>query len=136
MHTLFTTEELTLDVPEIYGISSALKTVKLGYYLLKNPYLGVERIEDISNYDKTSMHAAYEIIFLDDNYKCLLIKNRGTNSFFFNAYKNIDYLLCSLNEEEINNEIIEIVSKLHGVSICFALKKPNQNEILNFSQLL
>ncbi len=136
MQSLFTIEELALEVPPIFGISSALKETKLAYFLLSNPDLSVKRVDDVQNYDKTSYHAIYRMTFLDDDYTCFLIKNRGSDGYFYKSYKNIDYLLCSASEEEINNEIIEIVSELRGVSICFALKEPNQNEILNFSQLL
>jgi hypothetical protein len=75
------------------------------------------------------------ITLLDDESKCLLIKNRGSSSLFYPKYNNAEYLLCSLNENEINPEIIEIFSKLPDISLCFALENPNQKQILNFIQL-
>ena len=136
MHSLFTSAELELDFPEIYGISSADKPIRIGYKLSLNPFIDVQFIDTISNYDETSEHATFLITYLDDGSECLLIKNKGSAGFFYKRFKNIDYLLCSTTEESLKEEIIQIVSKLTGVSICFALEEPNQDEILNFSQLL
>lgn len=136
MHTLFTSEELELDFPEIVGVSSADKPIRIGYQLSLSPFIDVQYIDTIWNYDETSEHAAFLITYLDDGYECLLIKNKGSSGFFYKRFKNIDYLLCSTTEENLKEEIIQIVSKLTSVSICFALEEPNQDEILNFSQLL
>ncbi|MBT8327546.1 MAG: hypothetical protein KJP21_07470 [Bacteroidia bacterium] len=136
MHSLFTSEELELDFPKIFGVSSADKPIKMGYNLSLNPFIDVQFIDTISNFDETSEHAAFLITYLDDDYNCLLIKNKGSSGFFYKRFKNIDYLLCSTTEEELKEEIIEILSKLNSVSICFALDEPNQDEILNFSKLL
>jgi hypothetical protein len=91
---------------------------------------------EVSSYNKESTHGAYHLTFLDDLSEMLIIKNKGVNSHFYSKYKTADYLICSLTEDEINKEIPAIISKLMGISICFALNKPNQQEILNFTQLL
>ena len=91
--------------------------------------------DDLLDYDKKSYHLNYVVTLLDDKSKCLLIKNRGSSSLFYPKYNNIPYLLCSLNENEINPNFIEIFSKLPDISLCFALEKPNQKQILNFIQL-
>ncbi len=136
MHSLFTADELTLEYPIIYGISSGVKPVRLGYALNSCSSISVFSIDDILNYSKESAHVCYEITHLDDSRKSLIIKNKGTNGFFYKKYRSIDYLLCSCDEEEIAKEIINIVGKLREVSVCFALNQPSQKEILNFSQLL
>ena len=136
MQSLFTTDELELDYPTIYGVSSALKPVKLAYLLSKCVDLEVVAVDDLKSYDQKSIHQAFQITYLDDGFMFLLIKNKGTEAFFFKRYKNIDYLLCSLDDNNINDDLINIIAKQQGISICFALEQPNQKEILNFSQLL
>lgn len=135
MHSLFTAAESVLEYPTIYGISTSLRHIKLAYTLSKHPELEVEFAEDIPDFYKESLHAAYLLTFLDDQTRCLLIKNKGSENYFYSKYKKADYLLCSLSDDEINIEIIQILSKLSGISICFALDIPNQKEIQNFSQL-
>ena len=63
------------------------------------------------------------------------MKNKGTKELFYPKYKQVDYLVCSIDESEIKSEIIQIISKLRGISICFALEEPNQKQILNFTSL-
>jgi len=136
LQSLFTTDELELDYPTIYGVSSALKPVKLAYLLSKCVDLEVVAVDDLKSYDQKSIHQAFQITYLDAGFMFLLIKNKGTEAFFFKRYKNIDYLLCSLDDNNINDDLINIIAKQQGISICFALEQPNQKEILNFSQLL
>ncbi|MFB1003403.1 MAG: hypothetical protein QMC70_04605 [Bacteroidia bacterium] len=135
MQSLFTTDEFVLKYPCIYGISTSMRHVKLGYGLSVHPDIALQYEEDISDYSKESKHAAYHLTFLDDQSSYLIIKNRGTKHHFYPKYKQVDYLLCSMNEEEINSEIVQIVGKLKGISICFALNNPSPKEILNFTQL-
>ena len=136
MHSLFTTDELVLDYPIIYGISSALKPIKLAYLLSNSSDIQVFAIDDRKTYDSKSEHQSFELTYLEDGFKCLLIKNKGTTDFFYKRYKKIDFLLCSLSDEFINADLINIIAKHQGISICFALDVPNQKEILNFTQLL
>ncbi len=136
MQSLFSTDELALEYPIIYGVSCALKPVKLAYYLSKCVDIEVVAVNDITSYDGKSLHQAFQITYLDDGFKCLLIKNKGSQAFFYKRYKNIDFLLCSLDDDNINDDLINIIGKQQGISICFALEEPNQREILNFSQLL
>lgn len=136
MQSLFTSEELVLEYPTIYGISSGLKPIRLAYELSKHPDLQVLATNDCSTYDGKSSHQCFEITYLEENYGCLLIKNKGFEGFFFKRFKNIDFLLCSLDDNFINAKLINIISKLQGITICFALDHPNQKEILNFTQLL
>ena len=135
MHSLFTTDELVLKYPCIYGISTSMRHTKLGYELSVHPDIDLQYEEDISDYSKESKHAAYHLTFLDDQSSYLIIKNKGTKHHFYPKYKQVDYLLCSMNEEEINSEIVQIVMKVKGISICFALNNPSPKEILNFTQL-
>lgn len=136
MHSLFTSDELILEFPTIYGISSALKPIKLAYLLGKCSDIEIVAMNDCKSYDNKSEHQCFELTYLDDDYKCLLIKNKGTSEFFYRRYKKFDFLLCSLNDELINADLINIIAKHQGITICFALEQPNQKEILNFTQLL
>ncbi len=135
MRTLFTSDELELKYPEIHGISTSMRHVRLGFLLSKHSDLDVDYYEDVVNYNKDSTHAAYVISFLDDQSKCLLVKNRGSKGLFYAKYKKADYLLCAIDEDEINIEIVKIVNKIDEISICFVLSNPNQKEILNFTNL-
>jgi hypothetical protein len=135
MQSLFTSDELELSYPIIHGIVSANRAVRMGFVLSEHPDFDVELYNDILDYDKESLHVSYLIRYLEDNTKCLLVKNKGSNGLFYKKYKQIDYLVCAMDEEDINLEIIEIIRKLMGISICFALDNPNQKEILNFTQL-
>lgn len=135
MQSLFTAEEFVLEYPCIYGIATSMRHVKFGYMLSRHPDLDVQFEEDIPDYNKESKHAAYHLTFLDDQSSCLIIKNKGTENYFYPKYKRVDYLICATAEDEINKEIVQIVSKLKGISICFALDNPNPKQILNFTQL-
>ena len=136
MQSLFTSDELELSYPTIHGIVSANRPLRMGYELSQHPYFDVELYKEVSNYNKDSKHICYLITYLEDDSRCLLVKNKGADDFFYKKYKQVDYLVCAMDEEEISEEIIEIIRKLTGISICFALDNPNQKEILNFTQLL
>ncbi len=136
MPSLFTAEELTLDFPTIYGVSSSVRWLKLGFLLSQNQDIEVECVDDILTEHKGDKHAAYLLRYLDDGSESYVIKNKDKNSYFYHSYKSIDYLLCSVNEEEMNPRLIEIVKKIREISLCFELDMPNQKEILNFTQLL
>lgn len=135
MQSLFTASEFVLEYPRIYGIATSMRHVKFGYRLSVHPDIELQYEEDIPNYAKESKHAAYHLTYLDDQSSCLIIKNKGSESYFYPKYKKADYLICAISEEEISQEIIQIVSKLKGISICFALENPSQKEIINFTQL-
>ncbi|MFT7230180.1 MAG: hypothetical protein ACI9GO_000644 [Bacteroidia bacterium] len=136
MQSLFSLDELVLEYPEVYGISTPMRHLRVGYVLRSSHYFDVVYEPEVSSYNRESSHGAYHLTFLDDLSTVLVIKNKGSNSHYYSKYKTADYLLCSLTENEINKEIPRIISKLMGISICFALEKPNQKEILNFTQLL
>ena len=133
---LFTSDELTLEYPTIVGLVTSLRHLKVGHRVTEHPDFQVEYCEDIESYDKKSKHATFSLKYIDDDSEYLLIKNRGTYSMFYPKYKQVDYLICSIREEEINEEIIHKMRKLKDISLCFALEIPNQKEILNFTQLL
>jgi len=135
MPSLFAPGEFVLDYPTIYGISLNERIWTVIYHLSKHPDLHIECCDDILNYEEKSEHLNYMITFLDDQTNCLLIKNSGSNAFFYPKYKNVEYLLCACDENEINPEIIDIISEFTDISLCFALHKPNQKEILNFIKL-
>lgn len=136
MQSLFLPDELELDYPEVYGISTPMRHLRLGYILSTSHHFKVMYEPEVSSYDKESAHGAYHLTFLDDDSEVLIIKNKGNNSLFYPKYKTADYLICSLSEDDINKEIPALISELIGISICFVLNKPNQKEILNFTQLL
>ena len=136
MQSLFSADELDLYYPEVYAIATPLRHLRLGYMLSACPELDIFYESKVYTYDRESSHAAYHLTFLDDKSEALIIKNKGSSAFFYPKYKTADYLICSLSEEEINREIPQIIGKLNGISICFVLSKPNQKEILNFTQLL
>jgi hypothetical protein len=136
VQSLFSLDELVLEYPEVYGISTPMRHLRVGFVLRSSHYFDVVYEPEVFSYNKESSHGAYHLTFLDDFSTVLVIKNKGSNSHYFPNYKTVDYLLCSLTENEINKEIPRIISKLMGISICFALEKPNQKEILNFTQLL
>lgn len=135
MPSLFASGEFVFAYPTIYGIATNQRLSGFVHTLSKHPDLDIECYDDVLDYDQKSHHLNYMITLLDDESKCLLIKNRGSSSLFYPKYINAEYLLCSLNENEINPEIIEIFSKLPDISLCFALENPNQKQILNFIQL-
>ena len=135
MPSLFASGEFVFAYPTIYGIATNQRLSGFVHTLSKHPDLDIECYDDVLDYDQKSHHLNYMITLLDDESKCLLIKNRGSSSLFYPKYNNAEYLLCSLNENEINPEIIEIFNKLPDISLCFALEKPNQKQILNFIQL-
>jgi hypothetical protein len=136
VQSLFSLDELVLEYPEVYGISTPMRHLRVGYVLRSSHYFDVVYEPEVSSYNRESSHGAYHLTFLDDLSTVLVIKNKGSNSHYYSKYKTADYLLCSLTENEINKEIPRIISKLMGISICFALEEPNQKEILNFTQLL
>lgn len=136
MQSLFTLDELTLVFPEIYGISTSMRHVKLGFRLQNHPDFEIDYFKDISMYGTDSLHAAYLLTFKDDESECIIIKNRGSKGLYYPKYKQVNYLLCSRNDDEINQEIIHIIRKLKDISLCFVLDTPNQKEIVNFTQLL
>ncbi len=103
--------------------------------LSQHPDFEIDFHPEIATHAKTSQHACYLLHYAEDQSEVLIIKNIEVNDRFYPSYKNIDYLLCSLNEDEINTDIIQIISELNGISICFALDNPNQKEIQNFTQL-
>jgi hypothetical protein len=135
MPSLFTLEELVLDYPIIYGVASPKRPLKLAFELSIHPDIEVDLYKETTTYSKESLHETYLISHLDDEAKCFLVKNKGTNELFYPKYKQVDYLVCSIDEDEIKSEIIQIISKLRGISICFALEEPNQKQILNFTSL-
>lgn len=135
MPALFSSDEFALTYPTIYGIASYQRVLKIMFELSKQPDLDVECMEDITDYDEKSYFLNYLISYLDDNSTCLLVKNRGSSSFFYPRYKNIEYILCSLDDDEINPQIIHIIDNIPDISVCFALEIPNQNQILNFTKL-
>ena len=135
MPSLFASGEFILEYPTIHGIATNQRLSSFAHSLSKHPDLAIESFDDLLDYDKKSYHLNYVIPLLDDKSKCLLIKNRGSSSLFYPKYNNIPYLLCSLNENEINPNFIEIFNKLPDISLCFVLEKPNQKQILNFIQL-
>ncbi len=135
MPSLFTLEELVLDYPIIYGIASSSRPLRLAYNLSIHSDIEVDLYQEATTYSKESLHETYLITHLDDGAKCFLVKNKGTKEVFYPKYKQVDYLVCSINEEKIKPEIIQIISKLRDISICFALEEPNQKQILNFTSL-
>ena len=135
MPSLFASGEFILEYPTIYGIAINQRLLGFIHTLSKHPDFHVECYDDIIDYDQKSYHLNYVITLLDDESQCILIKNRGSSSLFYPKYNNIEYLLCSNNENEVNHEIIQIFSKLPDISLCFALENPNQKQILNFIQL-
>ena len=136
MPSLFTADELTLDFPTIYGVSSSVRWLKLGFLLSQHQDVEVVLVDDIQTEHEGKVHATYLIRYLEDESEIYVIKNKDENSYFYPSYKTIDYLLCSVNEEELNPRLVEIVKNIREISLCFALDKPNQKEILNFTQLL
>ncbi|MEN8732014.1 MAG: hypothetical protein ABF321_05525 [Bacteroidia bacterium] len=135
MQSLFTASEFVLKYPKIYGIATSLRHLKLGYVLITHADFDVVYEKEIFNFNRESEHQAYLLTYLDDDTQLLVIKNKGTQQYFYPKYKQVDYLLCSISEDEINIEIVKIVSKLKGISICFALDNPNKKDLLNFTQL-
>ena len=135
MPSLFASGEFILEYPTIYGVATNQRLLGFIHSLSKHPDFHVECYDDLLDYDQKSHHLNYVITLLYDWSQCILIKNRGSSSLYYPKYNNVAYLLCSLNENEINPEIIEIFSKLPDISLCFALEKPNQKQILNFIQL-
>tara|TARA_B100001063_G_scaffold220176_1_gene224833 strand:+ start:1755 stop:2165 length:411 start_codon:yes stop_codon:yes gene_type:complete len=135
MPSLFASGEFIFEYPTIYGVATNQRLLGFIHSLSKHPDFHVECYDDLLDYDQKSHHLNYVITLLDDGSQCILIKNRGSSSLYYPKYNNVAYLLCSLNENEINPEIIEIFSKLPDISLCFALEKPNQNQILNFIQI-
>ena len=135
MPSLFASGEFILEYPTIYGVATNQRLLGFIHSLSKHPDFHVECYDDLLDYDQKSHHLNYVITLLDDGSQCILIKNRGSSSLYYPKYNNVAYLLCSLNENEINPEIIEIFSKLPDISLCFALESPNQQQILNFIKL-
>ncbi len=135
MPSLFASGEFTLEYPTIYGVATNQRLLGFIHSLSKHPDFHVECYDDIIDYDQKSYHLNYVITLLDDESQCILIKNRGSTSLFHPKYKNVEYLLCSSNENQVNPEIIQIFSKLPDISLCFALESPNQQQILNFIKL-
>lgn len=134
--SLFTVDNFILEYPEIVGVVTPLRSIKLGVILSKHPDMDVVAVDDVQTFDKKSQHCSYRLTFLDDSSDCLLIKNKGDFGYFFSRFKKADYLLCSLSDDVINKDLISRIRNLNDISLCFALDKPNQKEILNFTQLL
>ena len=135
-HSLFTTEELLLEYPSIYGLVTPMRLLKLGYTFSLHPDLEVEKGQDLHSFEKKSLHPTYHVVHLDDDFEFLLIKNKGDEGYFYPRYKNADYLICSYTEEEVSSDVIQIFQNHKDITICFELDTPNQKEILNFTQLL
>ena len=136
MVSLFDEGELILEFPTIFGISTSLRAYKLAFYLTQHRNIEVYAREDLEDYGSKNTYINYVIHNLDEQREYLLIKNKGEKGWYYPSYKKVDYLLCSLTEEGVSEDLTQQIASTIGVSICFVLNKPNQKEILNFTKLL
>ncbi|MBR9859863.1 hypothetical protein GYB22_03785 [bacterium] len=134
---LFSTEELSIVCPDIIGLASNVRFYKLAWNIQQLRIFEVSQLDDIPNEVNGGDHAAYGLKHLDDQTEFILIKNKGTQGYYYKRYKNLDYLLVCTDEDHLpNNEIITTIKALDCLSLCMSLEAPNAPEDLNFIQLL
>ena len=124
----FTLDDLELEYPIIYGISTPLRHLKLGFEIERHPDFLVEFHEDIESYLGKSAHACYLIAYLDDNTQFLIIKNKGSKTLFYPRYKKVDYLLCAIGEEELNPESLRYLLNLREYLFVLHFKNLNKKK--------
>ncbi|MFY0644943.1 MAG: hypothetical protein JXR19_10795 [Bacteroidia bacterium] len=130
-------EEIEIECPDVYGIASSLRAYKLAWSLNQLPYFSVRKEEDIQNYVNQGYHLNYEIQDLDNDTLLCLVKNKGTEGYFYRKYKEFDFLLFSIAPElQIHNESITLIRKLKDISLCLALDPVNKPDDMNFATLL
>ena len=130
-------EEIELECPDVYGIASSLRAYKLAWAINQLPYFSVVKEEDIENYVNQGHHLNYQIQDLDRDSQLCLVKNKGTEGYFYRKYKDFDYLLFSIAPElQIHDESITLIKKLKDISLCLGLEPVNKPDNMNFATLL
>lgn len=109
----------------------------MAWQIDRSPYFSCQQLEDCTNYVLGGYHICYEIMDLDRQTAILMIKNKGTEGFFYPAYKNFDFLLFAIEPElEIHNESLTLIKDMDVVTLCAELNPPVKPENMNFIQLL
>ena len=130
-------DEMEIECPEIHGLATSLKAYKLAWKLNQLPYFEARKTEDAQNYLNEGFHLMYEVNDLDHDALLLLIKNKGTNGYFYKKYKDFDFLLFSIAPQlQIVNHSLTQIKALNDLSLCLALDPVQSPESMNFAQLL
>lgn len=130
-------EEVTIECPEIYGISTPQKAYKLAWNIQKSAQFQSRKLDDVEHYYLGGHHCLYEIEDLDNQSRLYLVRNRGEKGFFYPKYKNFDFLLFSVSPYlVIDNDSLTSFKSLNAVSLCLALDEPASKDNMNFVQLL
>lgn len=131
------TEEMEIECPELYGISSPLKAYKLAWQIHNTKAFSIQKAEDLVNYNDGGFHTCYEITEIDNGTCLMLTRNRGTKGFLYKKYKHIDYIICSIAADlSMDNDSITLIKQIEGVSLCLRLDDATKPDNMNFVQLL
>lgn len=125
-----------VQCPDLYGISSHLKILKLAYFIGLHPDFKIVKTEDLALIESAETFITYQIHHLDVESPFYLIKNKATSEVLLHDYKSIDYIITSDCDKKYILEIINYVSELNEVSICFAIENLNDSDKIKFEQLL
>ncbi len=138
MHELvLSPDEIEIECPEIHGLATPLKAYKLAWKLNQLPYFKARKTEDAQNYVNEGYHLMYEIDDLDHDALLLLVKNKGTNGFFYKKYKEFDFLLFSIAPHlQIVNRSLTKIKAMNDLSLFITLEPVQSPENMNFAQLL
>ena len=130
-------QELELDCPTIFGIASNVKAYKLAWQICQLRQFAVTKEEAATNYSNQGEHICYLLREQDEDGVIALVKNKGTEGYYYKKYKDIDYLVFSIAPElPITSETIQRFRGLNGVSLLLELESPSAQEQLNFIQMI
>ena len=134
--SLFEVGEEVVQAPAMLGISCHTRMLKLAYQLAQFPDFYVQAIDDFTNTATDSVHQAFEITYIEDQSTYTLLANKGSNGRLLSKYKGAEYILCSDDTYFSNENIIEILSELRTINLCFVISKVSKQETHTLATLL
>lgn len=119
----------------LYGLSSSLKPVYVGWRISACKELSINRLDDIQTCDNESFHSIFLIENEDQIPLCYLIKNQGDQKSFYKKYKSFDYLMLTFSDDNIGqNQIINTLLTLDCFTFAIEIPLPENREKQNFLQ--
>lgn len=125
-----------VQCPDLYGVSTHIKILKLAYLLNSHPDFELEKVDDLCISEHGESHVMYQLRHLDVDSDFYLIKNKGHSELLLKNYKSFDFILTSNSDKKYIEEIMEWLGNLNEVSICFALTDISEKDKIKFEQLL
>ena len=135
--TILRLDDIEIECPQVYGLATPLKAYKLAWRIQQLPYFNCQKCNDSPNYVNKGEHTTYDLDDLDHDARILMVKNKGTEGFFYTKYKEMDYLLfCVHPFPDIDNDSLTLIAELSDVSLCLQLNEVPEPDRMNFIQLL